>query len=95
MVLRFVKKRFPCAVASCPAMVEKAGRRCGVHQTWTPGPSQYVCVKCRQPIVFGDLYRLVAGDPTTPGHQQCLGKRRTDRRKPNLVQDNLFQEPTT
>lgn len=83
--------KFACAVSSCPAMVEFEGHRCSVHKTWTNGPHDRECYKCRQPIVFGDLWRLIDGDATLPVHSQCVGGKSRTPKHPKSWEKGLGQ----
>ncbi|MCC6650648.1 MAG: hypothetical protein IT348_05825 [Candidatus Eisenbacteria bacterium] len=78
-----------CIVPLCPAGVAREGQRCVVHRTWTNGPHDVACCRCRQPIVHGDLWRLLdASDPASAVHAPCVA----DRAKPPKVERKTWAQ---
>ena len=81
---------FPCAIPLCMAMVEIEGQRCKIHRFWTNGPHTDACVRCRQPIVAGDLWRLLDGEATQPVHAPCVAGKNRSMRNPRRTWDKGF-----
>lgn len=67
---------YACAAPLCVARVNVEGQRCVVHRVWTNGPHDVPRFRCRQPIVHGDLWRLLdANDPASAVHASCVARK--------------------
>ncbi len=70
------EKPYACVVPLCVARVDREGQRCVVHRVWTNGPHDVPCCRCRQPIVHGDLWRLLdTNDPASAVHAPCVARK--------------------